>query len=77
VPEHWSTGLGRLLMERATSLLCDDGYRQAIHLFSENKRARRFYEVTGWHYDELERPDPVFAAFPRPPLEMRYRINLR
>lgn len=76
-PEQWSTGLGRLLIKRATDLLRDDGYRQAIlWVFSENKRARRFYEATGWRYDELERPDPVFAAFPHPPLEMRYRINL-
>jgi GNAT superfamily N-acetyltransferase len=76
-PEEWHSGLGRLLMQCAIGLLRNDGYHQAIlWVFSENKRARRFYEAAGWQYDELERPDPAFAAFHNPPLEMRYRISL-
>ncbi len=76
-PEEWRTGLGHLLMRHGIDLLRKDGYYQAIlWVFSENKRARRFYESVGWRYDGLECPDPAFAAFPNPPLERRYRITL-
>jgi ribosomal protein S18 acetylase RimI-like enzyme len=47
-PDLMGGGIGSRLLARATELLHEDGYRQAIlWVFSRNLQARRFYESHG------------------------------
>ena len=53
LPESWGTGLGHAMLEEALNQIGD----QPVFLwaFKENKRARRFYEKHGFHWDGTER----------------------
>lgn len=76
-PEFMGSGIGSRLLARATELLREDGYRQAIlWVFSSNLQARRFYERHGWSTDGVERPDPALSFLPTPPLEVCYTLPL-
>ncbi len=69
--------MGCGLLERATELLREDGYRQAIlWVFSGNLQARRFYERQGWSTNGVERPDPALSFLATPPLEVCYTLTL-
>ena len=65
LPESWGTGLGHAMMEEALKQIGD----QPIFLwaFKENKRARRFYEKHGFHWDGSQRVSEFDNA-----LEVRY-----
>ena len=65
LPESWGTGLGHAMLEEALNLIGD----QPVFLwaFKENKRARRFYEKHGFHWDGSERVSEFDGA-----LEVRY-----
>lgn len=77
-PDFMGRGIGSRLLARATELLHEDGYRQAIlWVFSRNLPARRFYERHGWSTDGVERPDPALSFLPTPPLEVCYTLPLR
>jgi GNAT superfamily N-acetyltransferase len=68
-PEAWGAGAGQPLFDAATAELRDAGCRGAVlWTFSENARARRFYERNGWRADGAE---DEYAGQP----EMRYRID--
>ena len=76
-PDFMGCGIGSRLLERATELLREDGYRQAIlWVFSRNLQARRFYERQGWSTNGVERPDPVLSFLATPPLEVCYTLTL-
>lgn len=48
-PEHWRSGLGTRLMDHAVEALRSQGAtRAALTVYSENHRARAFYEHCGW-----------------------------
>ena len=78
VPEFMGQRIGARLLARATELLREDGYRQAmLWVFSRNLQARRFYERHGWRTDGIERPDPALSFLTPCPLEVRYTLPLR
>ena len=65
LPESWGTGLGHAMLEEALNQIGD----RPIFLwtFKENKRARRFYEKHGFHWDGSERVSEFDGA-----VEVRY-----
>ena len=76
-PDFVGRGIGFALLARATELLREDGYRQAIlWVFSRNLDARRFYERQGWSTNGVERPDPALSFPATPPLEVCYTLTL-
>ena len=65
LPESWGTGLGHAML---TEALIQIGDRPVfLWAFKENKRARRFYEKHGFHWDGSERVSEFDGA-----LEVRY-----
>jgi ribosomal protein S18 acetylase RimI-like enzyme len=73
-PDHWSRGLGRVLLRDVTAGLADAGYRTAVLWVAvENKRARDLYESEGWLADTPPREAEVFDVTVT---EMRYRRQL-
>ena len=74
-PEHWGTGRGRTLMERAVEELRRQGFEEAtLWVLEDNPRARRFYEAAGWRTDGAVKEDEFLGT---PVREVRYRISLR
>ncbi len=70
-PQHWGTGMGRMLMTAAEGELVAGGYRHAIlWVFADNPRARRFYESAGWSYDGGMRIEEIGGVQPQ---QVRYR----
>ena len=65
LPESWGTGLGHAMLEETLNQI---GYQPVfLWAFKENKRARRFYEKHGFHWDGTERVSEFDGA-----LEVRY-----
>jgi GNAT superfamily N-acetyltransferase len=71
---HQGTGVGRALMARAVDELRAMGFTEAmLWVLATNPRARRFYEVAGWHLDGgTKHQSWRNAEFD----EVRYRISL-
>ena len=65
LPESWGSGLGKAMLAAALEEIGD----RPVYLwaFKENKRARRFYEKNGFHFDGSERVSEYEAA-----IEVRY-----
>ncbi len=72
-PDHWSTGVGRKLMEQAESALADDYQEAVLWVLEGNERARGFYEAVGWTADGDEKP---FERFGVTTAVVRYRKRL-
>ena len=53
LPESWGTGLGHSMLEEAMKQIGEGTI--FLWAFRENKRARRFYEKHGFHWDGTER----------------------
>ena len=59
-PDYWRQGLGRRLIRHVTSELVRLGFPRAVlWVEATNDRARRFYEVEGWHFDGTEQTDTI------------------
>ena len=73
VPQHWSTGAGRALMEAALDWASAARYEEiCLWVLAENARARRFYERAGFtRTGESEVRDDLGAV-----TEIRYRRPL-
>ena len=54
-PDAWSEGAGRALLERAEAQLAETYDEATLWVLSENPRARRFYELSGWWADGAEK----------------------
>ena len=65
LPESWGSGLGKAMLAAALEEIGD----RPVYLwaFKENKRARRFYEKNGFHFDGSERVSDYESA-----IEVRY-----
>ena len=65
LPESWGSGLGKAMLAAALEEIGD----RPVYLwaFKENKRARRFYEKNGFHFDGNERVSDYEGA-----IEVRY-----
>jgi GNAT superfamily N-acetyltransferase len=72
-PESWSTGAGRVLIERAEQLLQRDYTEATLWVLDANPRARRFYERAGWAPDGARKSERRWGV--RAP-EVRYRKRL-
>jgi len=73
-PEAWGKGLGRALLEAATTKLRDLGYADAVlWVLDGNTRARRFYEAAGWYADGTAKREDVGGVVVT---EVRYRREL-
>jgi ribosomal protein S18 acetylase RimI-like enzyme len=74
-PSRWRNGIGRLLIERT---LAEGGARGfaacTLWVLTENSRARRFYEATGFELDGATRIEA--ASSDHPLHEVRYRRKL-
>jgi GNAT superfamily N-acetyltransferase len=56
-PDAWSSGVGRLLIERAEHQLAAEYAEATLWVLDENARARRFYERAGWLIDDERKVD--------------------
>jgi ribosomal protein S18 acetylase RimI-like enzyme len=73
-PDRVGTGLGRDLFEHAVADLRERGFKAVtLWVLESNARARRFYEVAGWHTDGAETSERVDCEM-RP--TVRYRVEL-
>lgn len=65
LPESWGTGLGHAMLMEALHRIGEKPV--FLWAFKENKRARRFYEKHGFHWDGSERVSEFDCA-----VEVRY-----
>jgi GNAT superfamily N-acetyltransferase len=73
-PEHWDSGVGRLLVVAAREQLRRDGFTEAaLWVLDGNARARRFYERDGWAPDGARQTKTVAGVALD---EVRYRRTL-
>jgi GNAT superfamily N-acetyltransferase len=62
-PDHWSTGVGRALIEAGEAELRRLGHRDVVlWVLDDNPRARRFYETAGWQADGKVQKGEVFGV---------------
>jgi GNAT superfamily N-acetyltransferase len=73
-PEHWSRGAGRTLLRRGEMELALSWGEAILWVLDDNPRARRFYEIAGWHADgarsQFER-----RGFSAPQVRYRKRLS--
>jgi len=69
-PDEWSTGTGRVLIERAEEQLRGEYEEVTLWVLEQNPRARRFYERAGWAADGKRKAEARWGV--RAP-EVRYR----
>jgi GNAT superfamily N-acetyltransferase len=62
-PEHWGTGVGQALLERAEIELAKTCTEATLTCMVGNARARRFYERNGWQLGETL-VEPHFGGEP-------------
>ncbi len=55
-PEAWATGIGQALLRRAEGRLAGAYAEASLWVLLENRRARRFYERSGWKLDPARKP---------------------
>jgi GNAT superfamily N-acetyltransferase len=73
VPEHWSSGIGSALHDRALDDLRTLGASRChLWVLEENEQARRFYERRGWRQNETTRLVP----YPPHPIDVGYTREL-
>jgi GNAT superfamily N-acetyltransferase len=73
-PQVVGTGVGRALLHDAMADLRQRGYRTAVlWVLESNARARRFYEIAGWHTDGTTKTEQRSNVELR---EVRYQIDL-
>ncbi|WP_433202639.1 N-acetyltransferase family protein [Dactylosporangium sp. CS-047395] len=73
-PDHWSTGIGRRLMDAGLDHLRAAGCTEAeLWVLATNERARRFYTAAGWHPDGTVQVEDFDGV---PLEELRYRRTL-
>jgi GNAT superfamily N-acetyltransferase len=62
-PSAWSTGTGRVLIERARAELLARGFSEAIlWVLVGNERAQRFYRIDGWRPDDVTCVDEIWGT---------------
>jgi GNAT superfamily N-acetyltransferase len=73
-PDHWGTGAGRALIERAEKSLAGSGFGEAmLWVLEGNERAERFYRAAGWTHDSGRKVEEFQGAELS---EVRYRKQL-
>jgi GNAT superfamily N-acetyltransferase len=73
-PDHWSRGIGVVLVSDARRRLSELGFRSAmLWVLAGNARADRFYRIDGWAPDGTRRTDSMWGATVD---EVRYQRKL-
>ncbi|HEV8469815.1 MAG TPA: GNAT family N-acetyltransferase [Candidatus Limnocylindria bacterium] len=73
-PDAFGKGHGRTLMDAAVKGLTEAGFTEAVlWVLGTNQRARRFYEIAGWHADGGTKTEHRGEVELR---EVRYRRDL-
>src|SRR3954470_18461257 len=70
-PDDWSTGVGRALLAAAIAAL--DRRPVVLWVLEVNERARRFYEIAGFHPDGARQQAEMPGGVELP--EIRYRLD--
>jgi GNAT superfamily N-acetyltransferase len=70
-PGSWDTGAGRALMAATVDWMAERWSEAVLWVARNNPRARRFYELGGWHFDG-ERTVTFYGA---DVAEVRYRLS--
>jgi GNAT superfamily N-acetyltransferase len=73
-PDAWSTGAGRALIVEAEAELARSYPVATLWVLTANPRARRFYELAGWHPDGSVKAEDIFGVAAE---EVRYSKELR
>jgi GNAT superfamily N-acetyltransferase len=73
-PGAWSTGAGRALIVKAEEQLARAYSLATLWVLTANPRARRFYELAGWHPDGSVKAEDIFGVAAE---EIRYSKELR
>jgi len=74
LPDAWSTGAGRALIERAEKRLAREYEEATLWVLEANSRARQFYERAGWRRDGARKQ---YERWGVEAPEIRYRKRLR
>lgn len=62
-PPHWGAGVGGALIAAGCDRLSRAGHgRASLWVLSDNLRARKFYERSGWRTDGVQRTDVIGAT---------------
>lgn len=72
-PDHWSSGVGRVLIEAAEARLAAEYAEATLWVLDDNPRACRFYERAGWAPDGATKAEERLGVRA---LEVRYRKRL-
>jgi ribosomal protein S18 acetylase RimI-like enzyme len=73
-PGSWGLGAGRLLIEKARSVLCRMGFAESfLWVLESNEPAKRFYTIDGWLPDGSTRTEDRWGVLAH---EIRYRRPL-
>jgi GNAT superfamily N-acetyltransferase len=73
LPEHWSHGIGSMLLDHALARMRERGATHAkLWTLEENAAGRRFYERRGWMLTDETRVLP----FPPHPIDVQYVKDL-
>jgi ribosomal protein S18 acetylase RimI-like enzyme len=80
LPDYWRRAIGTTLMARAIEALTAAEFREAVlNVYTENARARSFYERSGWRFDgfeqDVDRGAPVRQLRYRRRLSQMLRVN--
>ncbi|MBU5425553.1 GNAT family N-acetyltransferase [Tissierella pigra] len=71
--EYWGKGLAVKLMNKAISILKDEGCRRILlWVYEENERAIGFYERYGFIFDGTKK----HSQFSNKPIELRYILDI-
>lgn len=70
MPDCWSTGMGRALIQEAEAGLAEDYEVATLWVLEANARARRFYEQAGWQPDDARKEEEFLGTRVA---EVRYR----
>ena len=73
-PDVWSSGAGRALIVKAEEQLARAYSLATLWVLTGNARARRFYELAGWHPDGSVKAEDIFGVAAE---EIRYSKKLR
>jgi GNAT superfamily N-acetyltransferase len=73
-PDAWSTGAGRVLIERCEEQLRAEYAEATLWVLEDNPRARRFYERAGWGLDGMRKSEEWLGVRAD---EVRYRKRFR
>jgi ribosomal protein S18 acetylase RimI-like enzyme len=77
-PSHWSTGVGRALMDAAVAHLYSAGLTTVrLWVLDDNPRARAFYERYGFVHDGTTKRDTIGADSPHATEVTEVRYELR